>query len=232
MLQALYDFQAPYEHTLSFSDKDLFIVLKKNNTDDNWVHVVNLNGVSGYAPVNYVTAASCSVTEEIEHIDRVVNRITSRKQPAGSKDYTTVIENLLETRASLEKQLQDLATEQIYQLSCIVRRNTKCNFQDAQAASFEALKYLQRNILPNGSNGLERLLKTNLSHVMIATVHFCLFPNNHFLYHPNSIRLTPELIEIWENQDSRISQILNQIVDFMKLKLFENHLPTMEPNRS
>jgi len=183
MLQALYDFQAPYENTLSFSDKELFVVLKKNNTDDNWVHVVNLNGISGYAPANYLTAASCSVSEEIEHIDRVVNRITSRKQePAGSKDYTAVIETLLETRASLEKQLQDLATVQIYQLSCIVRRNTRCNFQDAQAASFEALKYLQRNVLPNGPNGpsgpsgpngLERLLKTNLNNIPIEVRRDC-----------------------------------------------------------
>ena len=170
MLQAVYDFQAPYENTLSFSEKELFIVLKRNNKDQNWLHVINLNGKNGYVPANYLNAASCTAAEEIEHIDRVVNRITSSKQPA--KDHAVVIESLLESRAGLEKELQDLATKQIYELSCIVRHNTKCTFQDAQDASFEALKYLQRQILPI-PNGLERVLKTNLNQIPIEVRRNC-----------------------------------------------------------
>ena len=53
MLRAVYDFhppQASYENTLKFAEKDLFIVLKRNNQQNNqdWVHVVNLNGDNGY----------------------------------------------------------------------------------------------------------------------------------------------------------------------------------------
>ena len=53
MLRAVYDFhppQASYENTLKFAEKDLFIVLKRNNQQSNqdWVHVVNLNGDNGY----------------------------------------------------------------------------------------------------------------------------------------------------------------------------------------
>ena len=53
MLRAVYDFhppQASYENTLKFAEKDLFIVLKRNNqqSSQDWVHVVNLNGDNGY----------------------------------------------------------------------------------------------------------------------------------------------------------------------------------------
>lgn len=48
MLRAMYDFQAPYENTLTFAENDLFVVLKRNNKDHDWVHVINLNGENGY----------------------------------------------------------------------------------------------------------------------------------------------------------------------------------------
>lgn len=162
MLQAVYDFQAPYENTLSFAANDLFVVLKRNNKDKNWVHVVNLKGVNGYAPASYLTVASCSTPEEIEHIDRVLNCITCKKQP--SKDQASVIESLLETRSSLEKELESLAVRQAYELSSIIRRHTKCTFPDAQAASFEALGYLQRHVFPI-PNELDRILKTNVNQI-------------------------------------------------------------------
>lgn len=38
MLRAAYDFQAPYENTLSFLENDLFIELKRNNKDQ--VHLM------------------------------------------------------------------------------------------------------------------------------------------------------------------------------------------------
>lgn len=69
MLRATYDFRAPYENTLSFDEGDLFITLKKNNKDNDWVHVVDLKGVVGYVsrsfirplPVAY-NLTTCSVT--------------------------------------------------------------------------------------------------------------------------------------------------------------------------
>lgn len=48
MLRAMYDFQAPYDSTLTFSENDLFVVLKRNNKDHEWVHVIKLNGENGY----------------------------------------------------------------------------------------------------------------------------------------------------------------------------------------
>ena len=48
MLRAMYDFQAPYENTLTFVENDLFVVLKRNNKDHDWVHVINLKGDNGY----------------------------------------------------------------------------------------------------------------------------------------------------------------------------------------
>ena len=48
MLRALYDFQAPYENTLTFVENDLFVVLKRNNKDNDWVHVIDLKGANGY----------------------------------------------------------------------------------------------------------------------------------------------------------------------------------------
>ena len=46
MLRAVYEFQAPYENTLSFAENELFVVLKsKNDKDKDWVHVVNCEGI-------------------------------------------------------------------------------------------------------------------------------------------------------------------------------------------
>lgn len=53
MLRALYDFKAPYENTLSFSENDLFVVLKRNNKDNDWVHVINLKGINGYVSYSF-----------------------------------------------------------------------------------------------------------------------------------------------------------------------------------
>lgn len=51
MLRAMYDFQAPYENTLTFSENDLFVVLKRNNKDRDWVHVISLAGENGYVSI-------------------------------------------------------------------------------------------------------------------------------------------------------------------------------------
>ena len=51
MLRAVYDFEPPqasYENTLKFTEKDLFIVLKRDKSIQDWVHVVNLQGENGY----------------------------------------------------------------------------------------------------------------------------------------------------------------------------------------
>jgi len=51
MLRAVYDFEPPqasYENTLKFAEKDLFIVLKRDKSIQDWVHVVNLQGENGY----------------------------------------------------------------------------------------------------------------------------------------------------------------------------------------
>lgn len=59
MLRAMYDFQAPYENTLTFAENDLFVVLKRNNKDHDWVHVINLKGDNGY--VSYTTCLNSLV---------------------------------------------------------------------------------------------------------------------------------------------------------------------------
>ena len=51
MLRAMYDFQAPYDSTLTFAENDLFVVLKRNNKDHEWVHVIKLNGENGYVSI-------------------------------------------------------------------------------------------------------------------------------------------------------------------------------------
>lgn len=56
MLRARYDFKAPYENTLSFSENDLFIILKKNNKDQDWVHVINMKGANGYVS-SYISSS-------------------------------------------------------------------------------------------------------------------------------------------------------------------------------
>jgi hypothetical protein len=51
MLRAVYDFEPPqasYENTLKFAEKDLFIVIKRDKSVQDWVHVVNLQGENGY----------------------------------------------------------------------------------------------------------------------------------------------------------------------------------------
>jgi hypothetical protein len=52
MLRAMYDFQAPYDSTLTFAENDLFVVLKRNNKDHEWVHVIKLNGENGYVSIS------------------------------------------------------------------------------------------------------------------------------------------------------------------------------------
>ena len=162
MLRAMYDFQAPYEGTLTFEENELFVVLKRHNKDNNWVHVINTNGVNGYAPANYLTSADCGVVEEIEYIDGILNRITAKKKTAG--DQKNIIENLLELRNKLEVELELVAAKQVYELSCIVRQTTKCSFQDAHAATLASLEFLKRNVLPI-PKGLERISKVNLSEI-------------------------------------------------------------------
>jgi hypothetical protein len=48
----MYDFQAPYDSTLTFAENDLFVVLKRNNKDHEWVHVIKLNGENGYVSIS------------------------------------------------------------------------------------------------------------------------------------------------------------------------------------
>ena len=63
MLRALYDFEAPYEGTLTFREKDLFVLLPRSDADPNWVHVVDGRGTHGYAPSNYLAPADCDLVQ-------------------------------------------------------------------------------------------------------------------------------------------------------------------------
>lgn len=106
-----------------------------------------------------MTAADCTKSEEIKHIDDILNRIATNKRPP-SRDQTNVVENLVELREKLEKELRDLAAKQLYELSSILRQTTKCTFQQAQGAVMETLKYLHENVLPI-PNGIDRILDTD-----------------------------------------------------------------------
>lgn len=162
MLRAMYDFQAPYEGTLSFVENDLFVTLKRTNKDHEWVHVIKLNGENGYAPANYLTVATCSKIEEIKHIDDILKQIACKRSPG--RDQASVIENLKESRRKLEKELEHLAAKQMYELTSLVRHNTRCTFQQAQGAILETLKYLQENVL-HIPDGIERILNTDTDQI-------------------------------------------------------------------
>lgn len=105
-----------------------------------------------------MTAADCTKSEEIKHIDDILARIASKRVP--SRDQSNVVENLVELRDKLESELQQLAAKHFYELSSIVRQTTKCTFQQAQGAILETLKYLQENILPI-PKGIDRILDTD-----------------------------------------------------------------------
>lgn len=219
MLRAMYDFQAPYDSTLTFSENDLFVVLKRNNKDHEWVHVIKLNGENGYvnrfiilrmillmsmtpfiifkqAPANYLTVANCTKTEEIKHIDDILVRIASRRNV--SRDQAAVIENLKESREKLEKELEELAAKQMYELTSLVRQNTKCTFQQAQGAILETLKYFQENVLPI-PNGIERILNTDPDKISMEVRH-CGVDSQHLN------RLVGLIMEFASDQETDVSE--------------------------
>lgn len=100
------------------------------------------------APANYLTIANCSKAEEIDHIDGILSQVTSKRSPCRERE--NVIENLIECREKLEKELEEVAAKQMYELTSLVRQTTQCTFRQAQGAILETLKYLQENVLPNG----------------------------------------------------------------------------------
>ena len=196
MLRAVYDFQAPYENTLTFAENELFIVLKRNNKDTNWVHVISLNGVSGYAPANYLTVANCTTTEELEHVDRVLNLVTCSKKPAPS--HKIVIESLQETRSKLEKELDNLGAKHVYEMACIVRQNTKCTFQEAQSSSLATIEYFRRNVFPVPGT-LQRMMKVDLGQIPLEIRRNC--DDSHELN-----RLVQIIMETASDQDTDVPQ--------------------------
>lgn len=107
------------------------------------------------APSNYLTEAICSKSEEIDYIDGILTKISTKRSP--SRERENVIENLVECRDKLEKELEDVAAKQMYELTSIVRQTTQCTFQQAQEAILETLKYLQENVLLI-PKGIDRVL--------------------------------------------------------------------------
>lgn len=55
MLQALYDFKATLAKTLSFHEKELFVLYPTNKKQRQWWQVVNRKGQVGFIPSNYIT---------------------------------------------------------------------------------------------------------------------------------------------------------------------------------
>ncbi|EFX75255.1 hypothetical protein DAPPUDRAFT_306850 [Daphnia pulex] len=192
----MYDFQAPYDSTLTFAENDLFVVLKRNNKDHEWVHVIKLNGENGYAPANYLTVADCTKTQEIKHIDDILVRIASRR--TVSRDQAAVVENLKESREKLAKELEDLAAKQMYDLTSLVRQNTKCTFRQAQGAILETLKYFQENVLPI-PDGIDRILNTDTEKIPMEVRH-CGVDSQHL------DRLVGAIMEFASDQETDVSE--------------------------
>ena len=148
------------------------------------------------APANYLTVANCTKTEEIKHIDDILVRIASRRNV--SRDQAAVIENLKESREKLEKELEELAAKQMYELTSLVRQNTKCTFQQAQGAILETLKYFQENVLPI-PNGIERILNTDPDKIPMEVRH-CGVDSQHLN------RLVGLIMEFASDQETDVSE--------------------------
>ena len=54
MFKALFPFKKTHPTSLGFNENEDFIELPGASNDKNWYYVINVNGLSGYIPKNYV----------------------------------------------------------------------------------------------------------------------------------------------------------------------------------
>lgn len=75
MLKALYDFNATFAKTMSFSENDHFVLYQSHTKQRNWWQVVNSKGQVGYIPSNYVTTIKVSPQFLIDFLDQAIDTL-------------------------------------------------------------------------------------------------------------------------------------------------------------
>lgn len=119
------------------------------------------------APLNYLTSADCTKSEEIEHIKQLVAQLCK-----NNNNRNPVVENLVDLQKKIEGELQATAATQLYNTCAIIQRNTGCNFNEAELACWETLKFLQETVLAT-QNGFERMLETKLEEIPLDIRQSC-----------------------------------------------------------
>lgn len=81
MLQALYDFKATLAKTLSFHEKELFILYPANKKQKQWWQVVNRKGQVGFIPSNYISKIKVNIILNIASkldLERIKSHVFSK----------------------------------------------------------------------------------------------------------------------------------------------------------
>lgn len=106
MLQALYDFKATLAKTLSFNEKDFFILYPANKKQRQWWQVVNRKAQVGYIPSNYVNKIQVSTSQMLEFVSTCEKVISDERKASGdsvSQDRAELIKYLASVRKQAEE---------------------------------------------------------------------------------------------------------------------------------
>lgn len=86
----------------------------------------------------------------------------------------------------------------MYELTSLVRQNTKCTFRQAQGAILETLKYFQENVLPI-PDGIDRILNTDMEKIPME-IRQCGVDSQHL------DRLVGAIMEFASDQETDVSE--------------------------
>lgn len=106
MLQALYDFKATLAKTLSFNEKELFVLYPTNKKQRQWWQVVNRKGQVGFIPSNYVTKIQVSPSQIFDFVS-ACEKVFAEEHKASGDSIPQDRSDLSKHLASIRKQAEE-----------------------------------------------------------------------------------------------------------------------------
>ncbi|KAK3927966.1 NCK-interacting protein with SH3 domain [Frankliniella fusca] len=107
MLQALYDFKATLAKTLSFHEKELFILYPTSKKQRQWWQVVNRKGQVGFIPSNYINKIQVPPSQILEFVSACEKILAEERKSSGdsvSHDRIDLAKHL----SSIRKQAEEI----------------------------------------------------------------------------------------------------------------------------